>query len=107
MLDEASEEKARIRRCMHLCALTSTLNMPLPLRVLMTWLLLLSISIRPQLLDELEPQLGAGGTVVEFHTVDFFPERWFNLVLVLRTNNTVLYDRLVARCAATTYIIVH
>jgi len=29
--------------------------------------------------------------------VDFFPERFFQLVLVLQTDNTVLFDRLVAR----------
>ena len=39
----------------------------------------------------------AGGNVVEHHSVDFFPERWFDLVLVLRTDNTALYDRLAAR----------
>ena len=51
-----------------------------------------------KLLDELEPTMTAGGVVLEFHSVDFFPERWFDLVLVLRTNNTVLFDRLTARC---------
>ena len=35
-----------------------------------------------------------GGAILEFHTCDFFPERWFNLVVVLRCNNTNLYDRL-------------
>lgn len=49
------------------------------------------------LLDELEPRMSGGGNVVEFHTVDFFPERWFDLVLVLRSDNAVLYDRLKAR----------
>ena len=28
---------------------------------------------------------------------DFFPERWFDLVLVLTCDNTALYDRLVER----------
>ena len=28
---------------------------------------------------------------------DFFPERWFDIVFVLRTNNTVLYERLEQR----------
>lgn len=41
--------------------------------------------------------MAAGGVIVDFHTVDFFPERFFQLVLVLRTDNTVLFDRLVAR----------
>ena len=38
-----------------------------------------------------------GGIVLEHHTVDFFPERWFDLVLVLRCDNTILYDRLASR----------
>ena len=46
------------------------------------------------LLDELEPIASAGGLVLEHHSCSFFPERWFDLVLVLRTNNTELYDRL-------------
>jgi adenylate kinase len=49
------------------------------------------------LCDELEEQMALGGNIVDFHTVDFFPERWFDLVLVLRTDNTVLYDRLQKR----------
>ena len=49
------------------------------------------------LCDELEEQMARGGNIVDFHTVDFFPERWFDLVLVLRTDNTVLYDRLQKR----------
>lgn len=47
--------------------------------------------------DELEERMDAGGVVLEAHSCDFFPERWFDLVVVLRTNNTVLYDRLEAR----------
>ena len=35
--------------------------------------------------------------VVDFHGADLFPERWFDLVLVLRANNTVLFDRLTER----------
>jgi hypothetical protein len=27
----------------------------------------------------------AGGNVVDFHSCDFFPERWFDLVVILRT----------------------
>ena len=30
-----------------------------------------------------EIELSEGGTVVDFHSCDFFPERWFDLVLVL------------------------
>lgn len=50
-----------------------------------------------QLLDDLEPTMAAGGNVVEFHSVDFFPERWFDIVLVLRTETRELFDRLTAR----------
>ena len=35
--------------------------------------------------------------VIDHHVTDFFPERWFDAVFVLRTNNTTLYDRLKGR----------
>lgn len=38
-----------------------------------------------------------GGIILEFHSCDFFPERWFDLVVLLRTQNTQLFDRLQAR----------
>ena len=41
--------------------------------------------------------MSEGGRIVDYHGADFFPERWFDIVFVLRTDNTVLYDRLVAR----------
>lgn len=44
--------------------------------------------------DELEPTMQAGGNIIDFHTCDFFPQRWFDLVVVLRTDNTLLFDRL-------------
>ena len=50
-----------------------------------------------KLLDEMEDMLADGGTVVEYHSCDFFPERWFDLVVVLRTENSILYDRLQKR----------
>ena len=50
-----------------------------------------------KLVDAMEPMLEPGGAIVDYHGCDFFPERWFHLVLVLRTDNTVLYDRLVRR----------
>lgn len=53
--------------------------------------------IYTQLLDYLEPIMSEGGVVLEHHTVDFFPERWFDLVLVLRCDNTILFDRLTER----------
>jgi adenylate kinase len=48
-------------------------------------------------IDYLEPQIALGGNIVDFHTSNFFPERWFDLVVLLRCNNTELYDRLAAR----------
>ena len=38
-----------------------------------------------------------GGRIVDYHGCDFFPERWFDIVFVLRTNNTALFDRLSKR----------
>ena len=55
------------------------------------------MNIFPQLLDDMEDILAAGGYVVEFHSSDLFPQRWFDLVIVLRADNTVLYDRLKRR----------
>lgn len=50
-----------------------------------------------RLLDELEDELEPGGRVVEYHAAELFPERWFDLVLVLRVDNSVLYSRLEER----------
>ncbi|KAG8458104.1 hypothetical protein KFE25_012764 [Diacronema lutheri] len=47
--------------------------------------------------DELEEAMSRGGVILDFHGADFFPERWFDLVVVLRANNSVLYERLAAR----------
>ncbi|KAF8015552.1 hypothetical protein BT93_H1161 [Corymbia citriodora subsp. variegata] len=44
--------------------------------------------------DELEDVMEQGGNIVDYHGCDFFPERWFDLVVVLQTDNSVLYDRL-------------
>ena len=38
-----------------------------------------------------------GGNLVDYHGCDFFPERWYDIVFVLRTDNTVLYNRLEQR----------
>lgn len=35
--------------------------------------------------------------VVDFHGSDFFPERWFDLVIVLQTQTNVHYERLKKR----------
>jgi len=50
-----------------------------------------------RLLDEIEDQMEDGGKIVDYHGCDFFPKRWFDIVFILRTDNTILYDRLVAR----------
>lgn len=47
--------------------------------------------------DELEPLMQRGGVLLEFHSCDFFPERWFDLIVLLRASNTSLFDRLSAR----------
>ena len=48
-------------------------------------------------MDYLEPIVEKGGCLVDFHSCDFFPEDWFDLVVVLLTDNTILYDRLTKR----------
>lgn len=55
--------------------------------------------------DELEDVMEEGGNIVDYHGCDFFPERWFDLVVVLQTDNTVLYDRLSKRyhCSVNTF----
>lgn len=47
--------------------------------------------------DELEDIMEEGGNIVDYHGCDFFPERWFDRVVVLQTDNTILYDRLTKR----------
>lgn len=53
--------------------------------------------INLKLLDHLEPQMESGGNIVEYHSCDFFPERWFDAVFVILCDNTILYDRLQQR----------
>ncbi|KAK3609201.1 hypothetical protein CHS0354_003181 [Potamilus streckersoni] len=47
-----------------------------------------------RVIDELEDTVNPGGNIVDYHGCDFFPERWFDIVFVLRTDNTILYKRL-------------
>nr|XP_025883024.1 adenylate kinase isoenzyme 6 homolog isoform X2 [Oryza sativa Japonica Group] len=49
--------------------------------------------------DELEDVMEEGGILVDYHGCDFFPERWFDLVVVLQTDNSILHDRLTSRCS--------
>lgn len=41
--------------------------------------------------------MSKGGNIVDYHSAELFPERWFDIVFVLRTSNKILYDRLTAR----------
>lgn len=50
-----------------------------------------------KVLEVLEPMIKEGGKILDFHTVDFIPDELIHLVVLLRCNNTVLYDRLKAR----------
>jgi len=55
-----------------------------------------------KLLDAMEAILDKAaeedqGIVVDFHVCEIFPERWFDLVLCLRTSTDVLFDRLTVR----------
>lgn len=51
-----------------------------------------------RLLDYLEPILVKGGNhIVDYHSSELFPERWFQLVVVLHASTEAHYDRLMAR----------
>lgn len=50
-----------------------------------------------KVLDELEPLVADGGVVLDWHTCDIFPERWIDLVIVLRCDHSKLWDRLEKR----------
>jgi len=52
-----------------------------------------------KLLDYLEDEqkVNLGGFILDFHSCELFPERWIDLVIVLQTDNAVLFDRLSAR----------
>jgi adenylate kinase len=50
-----------------------------------------------KVLDELEPLLAQGGIVLDFHSSSFLPEELIDLVVLIRCDNTILYDRLKAR----------
>lgn len=50
-----------------------------------------------QVCDELEDMMEVGGNIVDYHGCDFFPERWFDSVVVLQTDNSILHDRLTSR----------
>lgn len=45
----------------------------------------------------MEDELTKGGYIIDWHACDLFPRSWIDLVVVLRTDSTKLYDRLKAR----------
>ncbi|CAJ1356318.1 unnamed protein product [Effrenium voratum] len=47
--------------------------------------------------DALEPLLERGGCLLDFHSSSFLDENDFDLVIVLRADTSVLYDRLEKR----------
>jgi adenylate kinase len=47
-----------------------------------------------QLLDAIEPDLEAGGQIIDWHACDMFPQSLIDLVVVVRCNSTILFDRL-------------
>lgn len=50
-----------------------------------------------KLLDAIENDVEAGGCIIDWHACDLFPKSWIDLVVVLRVDSTILYDRLKAR----------
>ncbi|KAK3359270.1 AAA domain-containing protein [Lasiosphaeria hispida] len=50
-----------------------------------------------KLLDAIEEEAKEGGCIIDWHACDLFPKSWIDLVVVLRTDTTTLYDRLSAR----------
>eukprot|EP01018_Ginkgo_biloba_P038991 Gb_36386 [translate_table: standard] len=47
--------------------------------------------------NELESMIEEGGNIVDYNSCDLFPESWFDCIVVLQTDNSVLYDRLTNR----------
>jgi len=50
-----------------------------------------------KLLDAIEDEVKPGGYIIDWHACDLFPKSWIDLVVVLRVDSTLLYDRLKAR----------
>lgn len=51
-----------------------------------------------KLLDALESaEVPEGGFILDWHACDLFPKSWIDLVVVIRCDSTLLYDRLSAR----------
>jgi len=56
-----------------------------------------------KVIDEIEIMVPQGGLILDWHTCDTFPERWADLVVVLRTNHTQLWGRLEQRSVHLTH----
>lgn len=81
---------------------------------------LLLIHLLEQLLDALDPLFPSlasasdpssdpsasskGGVILDYHTCDIFPERWVDLVVVLRCDHSVLWERLEARSVPRSFL---
>ena len=50
-----------------------------------------------KVVDYLDPILSEGGVCLDHHGSDFFPIRWFQLVVVLNCKTELLWDRLLDR----------
>jgi len=50
-----------------------------------------------RLLDELELEVAPGGRIIDWHSCEIFPERWIDLVIVMRCDHTKLWERLEKR----------
>ena len=53
-------------------------------------------------MDDLEPLVSDGGLILDWHTCEMFPERWADLVVVLRCDHAKIWDRLEKRFAFST-----
>ncbi len=74
---------------------------PPSLQILYFWLDSLTLD-EEKLLDIMKEMIHAAaseniGLVIDFDTCELFPNRWFDLVLVLRAGTEALFDRLVVR----------
>lgn len=49
------------------------------------------------MLDYLEPLIAKGGNVVEYHSSEFFPKRFFQAVYVVQCETNILFKRLEQR----------
>lgn len=56
-----------------------------------------SIFNEDNLLSFITPYINKGGCIIDFHTINFFPDTFFDLIIIVRTDNKLLYDRLKGR----------